>query len=239
MTAMEPLLSVIVPTRNEAASIAACLHELQAVLRGLHQPYEVLVVDDASPDGTGAIVARCAEADAAIRLVPRPAAPGLAAAIAAGFDLAQGEWLAVLDADGQHDPAALVPMLVLAREQAAEVVVATRYAPGASLGDWPLWRRLLSQLATAFTRRLLDTRCSDPLSGFFLLHRTAWWQQPPAAPTAGFKLLLDLLVHHPDWRVAEIAYAFRARRAGASKLRAATVFAFVQQLWRLVRERRA
>lgn len=229
---MTPLLSIVIPTRNERDNIALLLQRLQQELAGLSGTYEIIVVDDLSPDGTAAVVRQHMQQDAAVQLLSRSGAQGLSGALAAGFDAAQGDFVLAMDADLQHEPAAVQPMLVLAQQAGADVVVATRYAAGGAIAGWPCWRQLLSRAATALARWRLSSSCSDPLSGFFLLRRSTWRQCRAQLQPDGFKLLLDILQRAPGLRIAETGYCFAPRHRGNSKFGLAAIVAFLRSVWR-------
>jgi dolichol-phosphate mannosyltransferase len=226
------LLSLVIPTRNERDNIAVLLQQLRCQLQALAGQYEIIVVDDGSPDGTAAVVRQHMQQDGAVQLLSRHRAQGLSGALAAGFDAAAGDYVLALDADLQHDPAAVLPMLQLAQQAGADLVVATRYAAGGCTAGWPCWRRWLSRFATALARWRLGGSCSDPLSGFFLLRRQAWIGLRSRLQPDGFKLLLDILQAMPGLRVAETGYCFVARQRGSSKFGLAAVWAFLCALWR-------
>jgi dolichol-phosphate mannosyltransferase len=158
----------------------------------------------------------------------------LSTALASGFDQAKGEYIAAMDADLQHDPAVLLSMLAMARD--IDLVVATRYAAQGSTVHWYGARRLLSRVATRLTARILGADCSDPLSGYFLLHGAVWRQVRPHLHLAGFKLLLEILAAKPDMHCAEIGYTFSVRQHGSSKMNMPVVRDFFLALWRLRRK---
>ena len=224
--------SVIVPTFNERETLHALIRAL-APLAAL-QDLEIIIVDDASPDGTAEVAARmAAEAAAPLRLVRRPGKGGLASAVLAGVAASSGRIVVVMDCDGSHPPQTL-PALVAAVEAGADVAVASRYA-GGRIASWPLWRRVTSLAATAAARRLFRLRVRDPLSGYFaarreVLARRAYWG-------VGYKILLEILARNPDLTVAEVGFTFTDRAAGRSKLSVGEVSAYLQLLRRLWGER--
>jgi dolichol-phosphate mannosyltransferase len=211
-------LSVVVPTRNEAAGIGRFLDALLPALEGIDA--EVIVVDD-STDGTPAAVERSARrAPLPIRLHHRTArerAGGLGGAVKVGFEAAQGRFVAVMDADLQHPPAVL-PLMLAAAMDGADIVVGSRFTPAGGVGDFGPVRKAVSQGAASlarlfFPKRLLDV--SDPMSGLFLVRRErlVFEELRPH----GFKILLELLVRSGPLQVAEVPYTFGERVAGESK----------------------
>lgn len=214
---LTPRLSLVVPTRNERANIEPLVAEIRAALAGL--PWELVVVDD-STDGTDALVARLAAADPAIRLLHRTEnTGGLAGAVVAGFALARGDYVCVLDGDLQHPPARIPALLAEAERTGADIVIASRYRPGGSAGGLagPL-RRFYSWGLKELTRACFPRRLAgitDPLGGFFLVRRIVL--EGVALRPVGYKILLEVLVRCPWRRVAEVPYRFRPRRAGSTK----------------------
>jgi dolichol-phosphate mannosyltransferase len=228
------LLSVVIPTYNERDNILVLLEQLVFHLAAIKGSYEIIVVDDASPDGTARAVEQYARHNQAVRLVNRATKRDLSTALASGFDQANGEYIAAMDADLQHDPAVFPAMLSAAYD--VDLVVATRYAAQGNTAHWRGTRRLLSRVATRLAARALGVGCSDPLSGYFLLRRTVWLQVRPHLHLAGFKLLLEILAVKPDIHCAETGYAFSPRQNGNSKMSVPVVCNFFLALWRVRRK---
>ncbi len=231
---MTILLSVIVPTYNERDNIAQLLQQLIRALETLASSYEIIVVDDQSPDGTAAVVQQYAHD--AVRLLRRTCRRDLSTALADGFNVAQGEYVLAMDADLQHDPFAVPALLQTAQCNNADVVVATRYAAGGAVQGWSPWRLALSRCATQSVRRCLAQPVSDPLSGFFLLRREVWVKVRTQLQPAGFKLLLDIFLAQPSLHCEEYGYCFTARQYGRSKLGVKPIFAFLRTVWRSQRK---
>ena len=227
------LLSVIVPTYNECENIAVLLESLSGLLISLDGDYEVIVVDDASPDGTAEIVADFAKQIPAVQLIRRESKRDLSAALSDGFDSAKGTYLIAIDADLQHDPAAVMRMLALAENSALGLVVATRYADGGGTSNWHGARLWLSRTATRIAAWILRTKISDPLSGYFLLRRDIWQSIRATLQPSGFKLLLDIIAVSPQLQHAETGYQFSARTRGDSKLGFIVAWKFFIVLLRL------
>jgi len=214
-----PALSVIVPTRNEVGNIRPFLARLDDALGGIDA--EVLVVDD-SDDATPEIARQVAARSALpIRVHARPLGHrtgGLGGAVLAGLAEALGPVCVVMDADLQHPPELLETLLGVSRN-GVDFVIASRYVAGggdAGLGGW--YRHAVSMLATWVAKQVLRPELagiSDPMSGFFLVRRSRL--DLPSLRPQGFKLLLELLAHHPEATVAEVPYTFDARPSGASK----------------------
>ncbi len=212
-----PLLSVVVPTRNEEPNVRALLDRLRTALAGID--HEILFVDD-SDDRTPAAIAAAAGGDARVDLVHREGAEragGLSTAVLVGIRRTRGEFVCVMDADLQHPPEEIPGMLAVARD-GADVVIASRYLRGGSRrGLDGTVRRLVSRAAGAVARGLFSEAraSSDPLSGFFLCRRRVI--DGIEFRPVGFKILLELLVCVPGLRVRDVPLDFAARAEGTSK----------------------
>ena len=221
-TRRRPRFSLVLPTYNEAANIEHMVHLLEAAFAdaGLAD-FEILIVDDDSPDGSGAIADTLAEnSRGRVRSLRRKGERGLGTAVVAGWKAASGEILAAMDADGQHPPD-LVPRLLAALDRGADLAVASRYISGSNIPRWNLLRRLGSRLATTLVRLALPPGAAnvrDPLSGCFALRRELI--QGVELKPLGFKILLEVLMRAPVTRIEEVEYVFAARAEGKSKLSA-------------------
>jgi dolichol-phosphate mannosyltransferase len=224
-----PELTVVVPTFNERDNVLPLVERLRAALAD--ERWEAIFVDDNSPDGTATAVRALGASDARIRCIRRVRRRGLAGACIEGILASQASYVAVIDADLQHDEALLPRMLEAARGGGADLVVATRYAAGGSTGEFARARLLVSRFATWLVRRLLGVSLSDPMSGFFLIRRDAVEAMADRLPTQGFKILLEIAANAgAALRVAEVPYRFRERRAGESKLDARVALDFAALL---------
>jgi dolichol-phosphate mannosyltransferase len=222
------MLSLVLPTYNEAENLPTVLREISGILSEF--PFEIIVVDDDSPDGTWKKAEEISRQNKHVRVLRRVGRRGLSSAVVEGFSMAKGEALAVADADGQHDYA-ILPTLYEAVLSGAGIAVGSRYVPGGGTGDWSSERRFLSRLATRLTSLFTGVRVQDPMSGFFAIRRTLFRAIAPNLHPKGFKILLDLLARLPKGTtVREIPYTFKPRTAGTSKLSLAVQFAF---LWTL------
>lgn len=233
-----PDLAIIIPTRDEAVNIGPLIEEIGRVCADI--PHEIIVVDDWSRDGTGEAVKALMAGRAHLRLIRRYGRRGLASAVVEGMMATPARALAVIDADGQHDPAILPLMAQAVLSGDCDIAIGSRYMAGGSTGDWDAARLRASRLATRVTTRLLGIDLTDPMSGFFVVRADALEAALPRLSTSGFKLLLDLLTASPaPLRMREFAYGFRARRAGASKLDGTVVLDFAQLLARRLIHRHA
>jgi dolichol-phosphate mannosyltransferase len=221
-----PELSIVVPTFNERENVPRLIDTLRAALPGVD--WELIIVDDNSPDGTAEVAKLIAAADSRIRCLRRVGRRGLAGACLEGILASQAKYVAVMDGDLQHDERLLLPMLALLRGDTADLVVASRYADGGSAAGLSSQRAFGSRLATGLAHRLLKLELSDPMSGFFMLSREQIENIAPRLSTQGFKILLDIVVTAGDsLRIAELPFEFRQRLFGESKLDAGVALEYV------------
>jgi dolichol-phosphate mannosyltransferase len=212
-----PELSVVVPTYNERANIPILVERLAHVLAGCD--WEVLFVDDNSPDGTAAVARALGETDGRVRCMRRIGRRGLAGACLEGMLGSQARYLAVMDADLQHDEGLLAAMLERLRAGNCDLVVASRYLGGGSAAGLSKQRARASRFANMLVHRLLGIALTDPMSGHFMIRRDAFEPLAPAISSQGFKILLDILATKPgSLRVVELPSSFHERRHGESKL---------------------
>lgn len=224
-----PALSIIVPTLNERDNVRELINRLDRCLSGL--AWEVVFVDDDSRDGTVDVLRRLSRADQRVRLLHRIGRRGLASAVVEGILATTSPAVAVLDCDLQHDETLLPRMLERLHDSNCDVVVASRYLQSGSVGDWAEQRRFVSRVATKLAGLLLRAQLSDPMSGFFMIRRTAFDQVVRRLSNQGYKILLDILLSAPHGlRVEEVPYTFRSRLRGESKLDTAAVLDYLALL---------
>ena len=222
-------LAIVIPTYNELGHVPLLIEAVDAALPGVR--WEIMFVDDDSPDGTAAAARAAAQGDPRVRVIHRYGRRGLSSACVEGIMATAAPYVAVMDADMQHDEAILGEMLARLRAGGIDLVVGSRYAAGGGLGEWSAGRQRMSRLATAVAHRLTGTDMSDPMSGFFMLTRDAFLRSLPGLSSVGFKVLLDIAASAPEaLRVAEVPYTFRTRQLGASKLDALVLWEYAQLL---------
>ncbi|MBV9654747.1 MAG: glycosyltransferase family 2 protein [Acetobacteraceae bacterium] len=212
-----PVLTVVVPCFNERPNVAPLAHRLAAALDGI--AWEVVFVDDDSPDGTTEEARRLASGDSRIRCIRRVGRRGLSSAVIEGALSSSAHFIAVMDGDLQHDETKLRLMLD-ALDSGVDLVVGSRFAEGAdSAGLASAWRLRLSEAGIRLAQRVSALPLSDPMSGFFMLPRPLFEEIAPRLTGKGFKILLDIALSAPRrLRVAEIPFRFTPRVAGESKL---------------------
>jgi dolichol-phosphate mannosyltransferase len=212
-----PLLSVVVPTFNERDNVTVLYRRLAATITDI--PWEVVFVDDNSPDGTWEVVRGLARQDSRVRCIRRVGRRGLSGACIEGILASSAPYAAVIDADLQHDETQLPKMVALLQSGEAELVVGSRYIEGYKAEGFNKQRAGASALATELARRALKVEVADPMSGFFMIRRDRFEQLAPQLSTQGFKILLDIVATaQGKLRTVEIPYTFGARQHGESKL---------------------
>ena len=219
MTYSDPVieLSVIVPTYNEHPNVIPMIKSLEDAL-GEHR-WEVIFVDDDSPDGTASQIREIAKRDPRVRVLQRVGRRGLSSAAIEGILASSAPFCAVIDGDLQHDEKLLATMLETIKKENLDIVSGSRYVKGGGLGDWHASRATISRLATRLSRAVLHADLTDPMSGFFMIRRSAFEKRMHNLSGIGFKILLDIFASAKEpLRYRELPYEFRSRQAGESKL---------------------
>lgn len=223
------MLSIVVPTYNEAGSVTGLAERLHAALAG--REWELVIVDDGSPDSTADIAAALAPR-IPTNVVRRKGKAGLASAVVAGFEAARGDVLVVMDADLSHPPET-VPALIDAIERGADLAVGSRYVRGGGVMDWPLERRVVSRVACLLGNTLVPVR--DATSGFFALRRSVI--DGVKLNPIGFKIGFEVIARGRYRKVVEVPYTFRDRELGASKFGRREIVQYVVQLGQVARDK--
>ena len=212
-----PELAVVIPVLNEADNVAPLVERLTRALAGIR--WEAIFVDDDSPDGTADVVRALARLQGNLRCVQRLGRRGLSSACIEGILSSAAPYIAVMDGDLQHDEMLLPQMLAKIRAERLDVVVASRYTDAGSVGDWQRSRVVISDVAGRLSRLVVKADLTDPMSGFFMVERTAFAAAMRSLTGQGFKILLDLFASSPrPLAFAEVPLSFRQRLHGESKL---------------------
>lgn len=219
-------LTVVVPCYNERPNVAPMIEKLDAALTGI--AWEVVYVDDDSPDGTTAEVRRVAQTDRRVRCIRRIGRRGLASAVIEGALSSSAAFVAVIDGDLQHDETRLPVMLHALQGAQYDLAVASRHVEGGdNAGLAGRWRHAISDGGIWLAQIFLPVKLSDPMSGFFMMPRPLFEELARSLTGQGFKILLDLVLSAPaPLRVLEIPARFRERVAGESKLDALVMAQF-------------
>ena len=224
-------LGIVLPTYNERGNIRSMVERLDVALAGI--AWEVIVVDDNSPDGTADEVRALAAQDRRVRVLQRIGRRGLSSAAIEGMCATSAPVVAVMDADHQHDPALLPGMLAAIESGQFDLSYASRFAEGASTDAWGRPDRVkASGMANKLARKVTGVTLSDPMSGYFMLRTDALRKDAHRLSGVGFKILLDILatVDEP-LRIKEFPMNFAARADGESKLDQTVVFEFLVGLY--------
>ncbi|MHC9418841.1 glycosyltransferase family 2 protein [Sphingomonas citri] len=222
-------LAIVVPVYNESRNVPLLVAALDAALAGVR--WEVVFVDDNSPDRTADQARDLALADPRVRVVQRFGRRGLSTACIEGILATAAPYVAVMDGDMQHDERVLTDMFRRITQGDVDVVVGSRYVAGGGVGEWDRRRAAMSRFATRLAGRLTRAPITDPMSGFFMLRRDAFMAALPNLSTVGFKILLDIAASTPEpLRVAEVPYTFRTRQHGESKLDSLVLWEYLQLL---------
>ncbi|MDN3644994.1 glycosyltransferase family 2 protein [Pontixanthobacter aestiaquae] len=224
-------LAIILPTLNERDNLAPLVARIESTLGA--NSWEAIIVDDNSDDGTADEARTLAQSDPRIRVIQRIGRRGLASAAIEGMCATAAPYVALMDADHQHDPALLTKMLEEVKSGETDIAVASRFADGASAdGLASAQRERASTLANWLARKITGVELSDPMSGYFLLETRRVRDLAPKLSGIGFKILLDILAtSSPAPRVKEFPLQFAKRRCGQSKLDRAVIFEFLVGLY--------
>jgi dolichol-phosphate mannosyltransferase len=224
-----PEVSVIVPTFDERENLVELTTRIQSCLQDV--AWEIIYVDDDSPDRTADLARELANKDSRIRCLQRIGRRGLSSACVEGMLASSAPYLAVIDGDLQHDERLLPQMLAELKQGDVDMVVGSRYMPGGGTGDWQTKRVRLSKIGSRFSRMLVPETLTDPLSGFFMMRRSVFEGAMRKLSTIGTKILTDLFASSPQpLRFKELPYSFRLRQAGTSKLDSLTAWEYAMLL---------
>jgi len=223
--------SIVIPTYNEAGGIERLIEAVDAVFKQNALEGEIIVVDDNSPDGTGAIVDRLSERYP-VRCLHRPGKLGLSSGVIDGWKFArpESEALGAMDADFSHDPRVITQM-VRALESGYDLAIGSRYVPGGGIENWPWRRKVTSLVAIALAKPLTSIR--DITSGFFMVRRSSL--EDVELDSIGFKIGLEVIAKARYRKAIEVPYVFTDRVAGSSKLNQSEIFNYLRQLGRIYR----
>jgi dolichol-phosphate mannosyltransferase len=227
-------LSIVLPTYNESKNIGEMIRQLTQLLEvSFDQGYEIIVVDDNSPDRTWELAQNLASEHPRVRVVRRESERGLSTAVIRGWQVARGEMLGVIDADLQHPPEVLLG-LIQAMIRGADIAIASRHIDGGGVSDWSLARRFISRAAQMIGLVILPgvvSKVSDPMSGCFLIRRSAI--EGVALHPIGYKILIEVLGRGRCRWISEVPYVFRERVEGESKATHKIYLEYIRHLIRL------
>jgi dolichol-phosphate mannosyltransferase len=229
-----PKLSLVIPTFNESQNIRELVDILVELLdRTIPKDYELIVVDDDSPDRTWEVADKLVSSYPQLRVIRRATERGLSTAVIRGWQAARGEVLGVIDADLQHPPEILL-QLWAEMNKGAELAVASRNVAGGGVSEWSIIRRFLSRGAQVLGLAILPEvigRLSDPMSGYFMVRRSSIANQ--RLSPVGYKILIEVVARGQIRWIAEVGYVFRERITGASKVTWRQYLEYIQHLIKL------
>ncbi len=224
-----PEISVVVPTFSEVENVEELHARLAHCLEG--EDWELIFVDDDSPDGTADVVRQLAQRDRRVRCIQRIGRRGLSSAVVEGALSSSAPLIAVMDADLQHDESILPALIGKVRAHGLDLAVGTRYAEGGGTGLWTGHRKWMSRIATRFARGLAPQDLSDPMSGYFVVRSSVLRESARRLSGYGYKILLDLLASAGrPLKYIEVPYVFGERRHGESKLDSLVVWEYLMLL---------
>ncbi len=230
---MKTKFSLIIPTYNEAENIKNLLNTLTRIFKQNKIDYEIIVVDDDSPDKTWKIVRDYSKKNERIKLLLRKNERGLSSAVLRGFEKARGDFIGVCDADFSHDYTILPIMIKELSDY--ELVVGSRKIKGGGVENWPLKRRITSFVATMLAKIFLGVKLKDPMSGFFVFRRSFYNRVKSKLRAEGmsYKILLEMYVKGEPKNFKEIPFVFKDRTKGESKLSGDVIKSYLKTLWNL------
>ena len=227
-------LSVVIPTFNESYGISQILRALHSSLEELQINFEIILVDDDSPDSTWKIAADLIEEIPELTVIRRLGSKGLATAVICGWHYSNGRLLGVMDGDGQHPVEVIKDLFNTFSEDRNEVAIASRYLPHGGIKKWSLSRRLLSRGAQTLGQLLLPGAIgtiNDPMSGFFIVKRSIITETE--LDPVGYKILLEILARSQTNKIQEVPYVFLERSSGKSKVALSHYISYLRHLLRL------
>src|ERR1017187_1535982 len=227
------MISVVIPTYNEAAVIEETLQRAAASLRSAAEDFEIVVVDDSSADGTAERVKSLA-GQIPVRVLRRPRRLGLATAVLDGWAAARGEVWGVSYGALHRPPETLAALARAVRHEGADLAIGSRYVPGGGTSDWTWVRRFISRTATHMAATVLPLKLAtvgDPMSGIFMVRASAL--RDAKLNPLGYKILLEVIAKAHYKKLVEVPYVFQERERGASKLGARQYVEYLQHLMRL------
>ncbi len=231
MELSHPIASIIIPTYNESENILILLDRLKEVLSEIE--FEIIVVDDNSPDKTWELVEEYSRYNPGIRSIRRIDDRGLSSAVVTGMEIGAGDVFVVMDADLQHDEAIIPDLIKAITEENYDVAIGSRGIEGGSYGEWSHKRRFVSWVAAAMARTVLPRSIKDPMSGFFAVSRNLFISQADSLNPRGFKILLEFIARNKNVKIKEVGYTFRNRIHGETKLSGSVIRNYLIALYDL------
>ena len=218
------MISIVVPTYNERKNLEELVERISKTLNNASLSFELIIIDDNSPDGTGEL-AEGFKKKFNIAVLHRKGKKGLASAVLDGFKIAKGDIFCVMDADLSHPPEVIPRLYEAIKSEKAEIAVGSRLVAGGGSTDWPWYRKIVSYVARAFARPL--TNVKDSTSGYFMVKKSVI--EGVALSPIGFKILLEILAKGNYNKATEVPIVFANREGGESKLGTKEIFEYLKQ----------
>ncbi len=223
-------ISIIIPTYNESRNIKLLIESLKKTL--ISYSFEIIFVDDNSPDKTFGLIKEISKKDNKIRCIRRINRRGLSSAVIEGALSSSAEYLIVMDADMQHDESIIPLMIDTLEREKLDLVVASRFTEGSTVKNFSFVRNLISKVGNYLARKITGVSLKDSMSGFFLIKRNIFDNVAENLSGIGFKILLDIFsASKKDIKYKEVSFKFRERNAGSSKLDSLVIWEFLLLLW--------
>ncbi len=235
-------VSIVIPTYNERDNVRILIRKLKETMDKTNLDYEIIIVDDNSPDGTAEVAERTARELSIgdrVKVIVRKKERGLSSAVLKGFEVSQGDVIVVMDADLQHPPEVIPELVKKITEENCDVVVATRYSRGGGIEEWSSIRKIISKGASILSWIFIPKSrgLTDPMSGFFALKRSVIEEglSRRLYNPKGFKILLEVIAKSNYEKLCEVPYIFRKRYSGSSKLNQKVMIEYILHLLELAR----
>ncbi|MFP4497322.1 MAG: polyprenol monophosphomannose synthase [Vulcanimicrobiota bacterium] len=223
------MVSIVIPTYNEREGIEKVIERISKTLHFARKEYEIIVVDDNSPDGTWHLCQELTE-KFPLRVLRRTDKKGLSSAVIDGWKIARGDILGVMDADGSHDEKILPHMIEEIEEGKIDLAIGSRYVPGGGTKDWPWFREFTSKTAIKFARPV--TKLKDATSGYCVFRRNII--EDVELDPIGWKIVLEVQVKGNYKKYEEFPIVFKDREKGKSKLSQGAIINYLQHIWKLM-----
>ncbi|WCL48349.1 glycosyltransferase [Leptospira sp. GIMC2001] len=222
------MLSIILPTYNESENITKYIPILHSLFSKVNLKFEILIVDDNSPDKTWKIAEDLSKQYNSVRSFNRIGDKGLSSAVLFGIHQAKYETICVLDADMQHDESIVPKMLEEMKNH--DLVIGSRKVVGGEYGEMPFYRQVMSKVADRIANLIIPIPAKDSMSGFFMIRKKLILDNLEKLNPKGFKILLEILCRIPNLKIKEIGYSFRQRVHGKTKLSSMVIIEYFTSL---------
>ncbi len=224
------MISIIIPTYNEIENIDPLIKAIKVILAKYN--YEIIFVDDNSPDNTASKIKNIASSNNSIRCIKRIGRRGLSSAVIEGILSSSAQLIIVMDGDMQHDESILPTMIEMLIDEKLDIIVASRFSSGSSFDSFTIIRKTISNIGIFLAKKITGVKLADPMSGFFIIKRDVFDEVAPNLTGLGFKILLDIFAaSKKNLNFKEIGFKFKDRKSGVSKLDSLVIWEYLLMLW--------